>query len=437
MRASGLLIVADDLSGAADCAIAFAAAGRRTVVSLDASAPARPAAVLAVDTDTRRLAPAEAARRAADAWRAQRAPGRRLYKKIDSTLRGNWAAEVAALAALAGPAIVAPAFPATGRGVIDGRVLVRGVPLEDTETWQLEHAGRDAALRALLEGAGLRVKQVGLEVLRGDPQRIVAMLAAAAAEGVRAIVVDAETSEDLARLARLTAALDTPFFWVGSGGLSRELAALPELFEADAAAGSESGVDAEGGAGAESRSAEVASVVAPGPLLTLVGSLSAISERQCALLRAEAGIAEFIVPPAVLREGATHALWPAWHERIGACLRGRQDAIVRIGRDAAFDPAEGALLSGALAALVAPHVEGLGGLIVTGGETARAMLGAARIGALELAREIEAGVALGRPADGRGPHVVTKAGAFGTEHALLGAYRHLRGEPAALVRDGA
>ncbi|WP_186037979.1 four-carbon acid sugar kinase family protein [Burkholderia gladioli] len=437
MRASRLLIVADDLSGAADCAIAFAAAGRRTVVSLDASAPARPAAVLAVDTDTRRLAPAEAARRAADAWRAQRAPGRRLYKKIDSTLRGNWAAEVAALAALAGPAIVAPAFPATGRGVIDGRVLVRGVPLEDTETWQLEHAGRDAALRALLEDAGLRVEQVGLEVLRGDPQRIVAMLAAAAAEGVRAIVVDAETSEDLARLARLTAALDTPFFWVGSGGLSRELAALPELFEADAAAGSESGVDAEGGAGAESRSAEVASVVAPGPLLTLVGSLSAISERQCALLRAEAGIAEFIVPPAVLREGATHAQWPAWHERIGACLRGRQDAIVRIGRDAAFDPAEGALLSGALAALVAPHVEGLGGLIVTGGETARAMLGAARIGALELAREIEAGVALGRPADGRGPHVVTKAGAFGTEHALLGAYRHLRGEPAALVRDGA
>ncbi|WP_186017062.1 four-carbon acid sugar kinase family protein [Burkholderia gladioli] len=433
MRASGLLIVADDLSGAADCAIAFAAAGRRTVVSLEASAPARPAAVLAVDTDTRRLAPAEAARRAADAWRVQRAPGRRLYKKIDSTLRGNWAAEVAALAALAGPAIVAPAFPATGRGVIDGRVLVRGVPLEDTETWQLEHAGRDAALRALLEDAGLRVEQVGLEVLRGDPQRIVAMLAAAAAEGGRAIVVDAETSEDLARLARLTAALDTPFFWVGSGGLSRELAALPELFEADAAAGSEAASEAE----SESRSAEVASVVAPGPLLTLVGSLSAISERQCALLRAEAGIAEFIVPPAVLREGATHAQWPAWHERIGACLRGRQDAIVRIGRDAAFDPAEGALLSGALAALVAPHVEGLGGLIVTGGETARAMLGAARIGALELAREIEAGVALGRPADGRGPHVVTKAGAFGTEHALLGAYRHLRGEPAPLARGGA
>lgn len=424
MSTSGLLIVADDLSGAADCAIAFAAAGRRTVVSLDASAPMRPAAVVAVDTDTRRLTPAEAARRAADAWQALQAPGRRLYKKIDSTLRGNWTAEVAALAALAGPAIVAPAFPATGRTVRDGRVMVRGVPLEDTETWQLDNAGQDAALGAMLEAAGLRVEHVALETLRATPQRIAALLAEAAQRGASAIVVDAETGEDLAAIARVTAALDAPFFWVGSGGLSRELADLPELFAAEPAAD----------ASVEPTPADAA---VPGPLLALVGSLSAISERQCALLRTEAGIAEFIVPPAVLREGRAHAQWRAWHDRIGACLRGRQDAIVRIGRDDAFDPAEGSRLSTALAALVAPYVDGLGGLIVTGGETARAMLAAARIGGLELACEIEAGVALGRPADGRGPRVVTKAGAFGTEHALLGAWRHLRGEPAPAARRSA
>src|SRR5690349_2693868 len=60
-----LLIVADDLSGAADCAIAFAAAGRKTVVSLDAAASDMGAAVIAADTDTRRLTPAEAAKRTA------------------------------------------------------------------------------------------------------------------------------------------------------------------------------------------------------------------------------------------------------------------------------------------------------------------------------------------------------------------------------------
>ena len=89
---------------------------------------------------------------------------------------------------------------------------------------------------------------------------------------------------------------------------------------------------------------------------------------------------------------------------IGDSVRDRQDAIVRIGRDDAFDPAEGALLSNALAALVAPHFDALGGLIATGGETARAMLAAANVGSLELVREIEAGVALGRPSDGNTAH---------------------------------
>ena len=411
-----LLIIADDLSGAADCAIAFAAAGRRTVVSLDASAPDanvhENVCVIAADTDTRRLTPAEAGTRTAQAWQALRAPGRRLYKKIDSTLRGNWTAEVAALARLAGPAIVTPAFPATGRTVRDGRVIVRGVPLEETETWKLENAGQNAQLRVMLDMVGLRVAHVALDAFRAAPRDVAAMVvsAAASANGVDAIIVDAETSDDLAALARVTASVDVPFFWVGSGGLARELAALPELFDAGAASNEIDPVEP-----------------ARGPILALVGSLSAISERQCALLCAEAGVCETIVPPAVLRGGARHPEWQAWNERIAAKVRGNEDAIVRIGRDDAFDPAEGARLSGALAALVAPHFDKLGGLIATGGETARAILAAAQVGSLELVREIEAGVALGRPASGSGPSIVTKAGAFGSEHALLGAYLHLRG----------
>ncbi|SAK43416.1 HPr kinase [Caballeronia hypogeia] len=414
-----LLIVADDLSGAADCAIAFAAAGLKTVVSLDASASAADATVIAADTDTRRLTPAEAAQRTANAWRTLRAPGRRLYKKIDSTLRGNWTAEVAALVRVAGPAIVTPAFPATGRVVRDGRVIVRGVPLEETETWQLENAGQNAGLRAMLDMVGLRVAHVPLDAFRAAPRDVAAMVASAAAstDGVDAIVVDAETSDDLASLAHVTAAVEEQFFWVGSGGLARELAALPDLFDANAAL-------------------PKATTVAParGPILALVGSLSAISERQCALLCAEAGVCETTVPPAVLRGGVNHPDWRAWQERIGASVRNQEDAIVRIGRDDAFDPAEGARLSNALAALVAPHFDQLGGLIATGGETARAMLAAANVGSLELVREIEAGVALGRPSTGNGPAIVTKAGAFGSEHALLGAYLHLRGADLPVAR---
>ncbi len=81
-----------------------------------------------------------------------------------------------------------------------------------------------------------------------------------------------------------------------------------------------------------------------GAILILVGSLSAVSERQCAMLRERAGVAELIVPPVVLREGERHDAWSEWGERIGARLRAGADLIVRIGRDDAFDPAEGARL---------------------------------------------------------------------------------------------
>jgi uncharacterized protein YgbK (DUF1537 family) len=427
-----MLIVADDLSGAADCAIGFANAGRRTVVALGAHEAVEAArdiasgrvAVIALDTDSRRLSSADAGSRTAHAWQmlggahdasagastSTHASKRRLYKKIDSTLRGNWVAEVAALQPSAGLAIVAPAFPATGRTVRDGRVYVRGVPLGETETWQLEHAGQTADLQPMLEAAGLRTAQFGVERLRDvQTDTLAQAIAEQIRRGAQALIVDAQSEADLNLLARATLVLHDAFFWVGSGGLARELAALPELFDAGAPA-------------------PVSPVRREGPILTLVGSLSAVSGAQCALLRERTGMAELIVPPAVLRGAANHPDSAAWLGAIGAPLAAGQDLLVRIGRDDAFDPAEGAQLSTALAALVKPHVVHLAGLIATGGETARAMLGAAGIGSLELLSEVEPGVAVAQPSDdARRLTIVTKAGAFGSDHALYGAWLHLRG----------
>ncbi|CAB3806204.1 D-threonate kinase [Paraburkholderia ultramafica] len=415
MSNTSILIIADDLSGAADCAIGFAGAGRNTVVTLNASRAMAAAEVVAVDTDTRRMRPAEAAHCASIAWLAQRARGRRLYKKIDSTLRGNWAAEVAALQPLAGLAIVATAFPATGRTVREGRVFVRGVPLENTETWKLEHAAHCADLNAMVEAAGLRTAALGIDALRGDPAALRDAIAALAKSGAQALIVDAETDADLRALAQATAAMDEALFWVGSGGLARELASLSDLFEAATEAGQDIPPRPEQQQGSA--------------ILILVGSLSAVSEQQCAMLRERAGVAELIVPPAVLRAGERHPEWAGWQARIGAHLGGSADLLVRIGRDDLFDPAEGAQLSAALALLVAPFFGHLSGLVATGGETARAMFVAAGIDSLQLLSEIEPGVAVGRPHGHPGLSVVTKAGAFGSKHALYGAYLHLRGTP--------
>src|SRR3954463_919522 len=123
-------VIADDLTGAADTGIALALAGIPTFVAFGEQIPPADSRVVAFDTDSRALdAGAAAARAGGVASRARERGVRTIYKKIDSTLRGNVGAENAAIfRALTGqgqPAVVVacPAFPAMGRTTRDGRVL--------------------------------------------------------------------------------------------------------------------------------------------------------------------------------------------------------------------------------------------------------------------------------------------------------------------------
>lgn len=409
------LIIADDLSGAADCAIGFAAHGARAVVALDGtdSAGVAEADIVATDVDSRRLTPQDAAARNLDAWQRGRGQGRRVYKKIDSTLRGNWAAETAALQPVAGLAIVAPAFPATGRTTRDGRMFVKDQPLEDTDIWRLESLTGRADMVALLAAQGLRVAPVRLDTIRAGAVAVLAQLRALHAEQIAAVVCDAETEQDLVTLAEASIQFDAPAFWVGSGGLARALSVVAPVTRAQAAP---------------------AVTYHKGPVLTLVGSMSGISGKQAAHLCEQTHMESMQVPPQTLRDGAGHPAWASAQQSIAACLSADRDLLLGIGRDDAFDPAEGPRLSTALAQLVLPCFGHVGGLIATGGETARAMLGAAGISALALRHEVEPGVPLSETIDETTSEtigasvrrVATKAGAFGTEAALWRAWQAMR-----------
>ncbi|WP_232662071.1 four-carbon acid sugar kinase family protein [Pseudonocardia sp. TRM90224] len=123
-----LAVVADDLTGAADAAAPFAARGLAVSVALDGPPPQ--VDVLAVLTDNRWRPADEAARRMRAAVEATRAWGAEsLFIKIDSTLRGRVHDDVAtALSAWPGKAVATPAFPAQGRVVRGGALLVHGEP---------------------------------------------------------------------------------------------------------------------------------------------------------------------------------------------------------------------------------------------------------------------------------------------------------------------
>src|SRR5215471_13522323 len=121
------LLIADDLTGACDGAVHFAARGHRTIVSYPDTF--RAAAVSAVSTESRDWNGDEI--RSLMSCLASRLPVRSaglIFKKIDSTLRGNGGLEIlAALDAFAcDAAIVTPALPTMRRLVESGILRVEG-----------------------------------------------------------------------------------------------------------------------------------------------------------------------------------------------------------------------------------------------------------------------------------------------------------------------
>lgn len=117
------LLIADDLTGACDAAAPFARRGWRTVVPV---ADGEDADVLAVSTDSRDMPVDLAERMGGLAPLASRA--RVVFKKIDSTLRGDPGGEIAAAMTAFGfeRAVVCPAFPAMGRIVRGGQLSIVG-----------------------------------------------------------------------------------------------------------------------------------------------------------------------------------------------------------------------------------------------------------------------------------------------------------------------
>lgn len=404
--AARLLIVADDLSGAADCAVAGLRHGLTAMVLLDAErAPAQASGIdiLSVDVDARRTSKEEAARRNVAAVDSLSRAGMRIYKKVDSTLRGNVAAEVAALASRLGMAIVCPAYPASGRTTRDGRQWVRGVPVEASEYWRNENIPGKADLVALLCAEHLRIAHASIDAVRGEPDTLAAHLRQLQSDEVQAVVCDAESDEDLQRIARASVTLEH-VFWVGSAGLA------PAVIEALEPPRSMTGK-------------AVDSQDPQGPVLTVVGSMSSVSHAQLDCLKANAGTDLVALEVALAALDAPHC--DVTTVVCEALRRGRH-VVVSLSQAQRGDVKDGLLFCNRLATLLAPAVPYAGGIIATGGETARALLTAAGASALRVVDEIEDGMPLLEcQLQGKALPVVTKAGGFGRPESIHHAWCRL------------
>lgn len=397
---SRLIILADDLSGAADCAVSYAKSGSATVIELSLQNNLD-AQVLVFDTDSRHLDANEAAKLNVDAWRAVRQPGLRLYKKIDSTLRGNWAQEISALIPEAGMAVVAPAMPAMKRFTRDARQFIDYTPVEETPVWGNEGRSGKASLSDMLIEADVNVAHLSLATLReSSADALGQWLLKHQQNQIEAVVCDAESDADLERLAEATHVLDR-IFWVGSAGLSKAL--CPYLCR---------------GAG----TALLPPVTIEGPVLMVVGSMSSVSHRQVDYLLTKSGKAlehfQVDIADLLALQDAPLAL-----KRAQQALEAGRNVLVSLAQQVPDPSIDGYALSQRLASHLGDPISLLGALVATGGETAKALLDAAGIHHLRLVDELEPGVALS--VSDQGMPVVTKAGAFGGDTTLYKVWRTL------------
>ncbi|MEF8856783.1 MAG: four-carbon acid sugar kinase family protein [Haloplanus sp.] len=450
-------IVADDLTGACDTGHEFAARGHWTRVIVDGRNDDSDAAVdaLVVNTDSRYERPEMAATAVRTAVESR--SGGVVYKKIDSTLRGNLGAEVtAALSALAATrpattdegdseraplAVVAPAYPDAGRTTACGHHLVDGALVTDAEAGLERGNGPTSShLPTLFGGFAYPVVGVGIET--------VAAGASAVAERFRSVpdhphiaTVDATHERHLEAVAAAARRIERPVLYVGSAGLARHVELSPAPSSASASAPATSDRTAgDGGADRTGRRDRSEQSDATG-VLGVVGSVAETTLRGLDALPDRAIVAvdpvTAVETPDLAAERAAERIRTVidadgWAVVTAATDRSAVDDALAAGDDAGLsERTTRERIAHVLAETAADIVAGRRprGLFLTGGDTAMTVLGALGARAIDLGGEaVETGIPLGTIQAGAadGTALITRAGAFGDSETIITCLDRLR-----------
>ena len=402
------LIIADDLTGAADCGIAFSKVGLSTVVVWDSEAKGDHA-VWSIAANSRALPSQKAAEKQMALLKAYHQPHTLVYKKIDSTMRGQPIAELLMeLEYLEKSrnkhqiALLAPAFPATGRTTESGHIRVSGVPLEHTPLWARDHTYETGHLPTILESFGLKTLSLSLSQIREGVETIKTCLTEALERKVAAVVCDAVSEDDLAIIATASLPLAENLLWVGSGGLSGHLA--KQCFDSEVV------------------SSPRTQVAINKPILFAVGSLAEASQKQVDYLTQEEKIKRITISIEALVEKN----WALLQTELKQELEKNHDVIVKIGSSSHPNLSKGPDFAASLSEFVETSISQVGALVMTGGETGCALLSRLGVTGIKLIDEIEPGVPLGITIGKTIIPVVSKAGAFGDEKTMKRCLTHLK-----------
>ncbi len=387
-------IIADDLTGSGDVGLHFADCGLKTLIQVlndekDICEQEFPD-VFIINTDSRSDESKTAydkVRNACGVLKSMNAD--RIFKKIDSTLRGNIGPEIDALFdefdIEAMP--FCAAFPSMGRTTVKGRHYVNGKLITQTE-------------------------------FAGDPKNpvreahIPTLLAEQTENNDWIIVCDAKTDEDIRKYAREIAKSELSVV-VGSAGLAKEMV---ELWTGRKPAKSKN----EPVLPVESMSGEGA------PVLIVSGSRNSVTRNQIEKLGKESGIIS--IPINFSEKKVKIANWMDKTQETGASASGQlKGKSMMIYPDKSSSDVNPDVVMNVLSRLVLKLCEGglFKNIILSGGDTALNVCKALKIRTMTIKRSVLPGVALCSDVEGR-YEVILKPGGFGKEDTLVRCFNHFR-----------
>ncbi len=411
-----MIVIADDFTGANDTGVQLAKKGARTDVLLRSDgAISRHADVLVVNTESRALPAeraAEAVSQALRAWCQSEQTVPIIYKKIDSTFRGNIGAEITAAMQVSGKrlALIAGAIPAAGRITRNGECLVNHVPLLETEFASDPRTPIVSSRIATLIGlqSALPVYECSLEQVRSGA--LADRLIQIAGKERALIVLDAEQESDLQAIALAAFQLPEVPLLVGAAGLANALPAERYLTPLQQL-----------------------------PVLVIAGSMSEATRRQVEQAQRQGRLdvvdadVECLLSPqadahsAHIIEAACEILLRQRHCAIRTSRRADdRNNIEALAARYALDREElGARLSQRIGDITLAILERTrtGGLFLTGGDMATAVANALGAEGYRIQREVVPCIPCGTFINSEIDDlpVITKAGGFGSDNTLCDA----------------
>jgi uncharacterized protein YgbK (DUF1537 family) len=418
-------IIADDYTGAADTGVQFAKKRLKTTIVRDRKRIGEIAErvdVLVFDTESRGDPKEVAYEKVALASEEFKKTGvELLYKKIDSTLRGNLGVELdAAIDTLSMSAVIlCPAYPKTGRITVGGFHLKNQSLIEDTEiSMDPESPVKQSHIPTLIRSqSGKKVSLVDIGMVSKGAEMMKREVVKLLKGGSQIIVFDAISQRDLKTIAQTIAILDQHVLMCGSGGLAEELPDALELGE------------------------DIGECV-----VVIAGSVSEVTAQQIRTAAKTLNVKVLTIDVNRVLRGEEDGSLEAARvvDEAEKALDAGRDVIIRlaeslraledfkeVGRGLGLTDREMRVQMGRILGRTSQAIVTRGnvcGLVVTGGETAFNVYTALDVLEVRVEEEVLPGIPVVTLVGGSacGTRVVTKAGAFGDEDALVTAIEYLR-----------